>query len=431
MKYSYRFFPYSTMDIQAAQDELNRLGAAGWKLDHLWLDEIARYVRTDRPVSYCVDWCDAQFDENDDYLQLCADAGWTFVAKRGYWNIYEAPVGTPPIQTDSALEYERFQKQVWKQMKKGMIWSVVLLALLAAAFLFLVTQEQMLNAETLLLWLGMNPVLLPSIFFVLAGELASLLRFFCQWRGLRKTASDGEPLPVPGRGSVFWGKFLHFWRVIFGAMVVVSMIHKACKDGFSQILFFVAVWLVIGIWFWRRPFSTAGQRRTAKAFMGAAVVTLLYWLLLFPAVSSWETPGPAIPSLLTDDPQQVAAQSPGDADTLRYNHKEDKGFLINYTSWNETDGQDQASLSCYRSRSAELARIAFRYEMESEPGMKPVEGREDLWQLEEHWREDTVHTVYLLREENGVVKAELFTVGPVEDALKTDVIRRMEHCLDE
>ena len=63
--------------------------------------------------------------------------------------------------------------------------------------------------------------------------------------------------------------------------------------------------------------------------------------------------------------------------------------------------------------------------------MKPVEGREDLRQLEEHWREDTVHTVYLLREENGVVKAELFTVGPVEDALKTDVIRRMEHCLDE
>ena len=96
MKYRYRFFPYSTMDIQAAQDELNRLGAAGWKLDRLWLDEIARYVRTDRPVSYCVDWCDAQFDENDDYLQLCADAGWTFVAKRGYWNIYEAPVGTPP-----------------------------------------------------------------------------------------------------------------------------------------------------------------------------------------------------------------------------------------------------------------------------------------------------------------------------------------------
>ena len=44
MKYSYRFFPYSTMDIQAAQDELNRLGAAGWKLDRLWLDEIARYL---------------------------------------------------------------------------------------------------------------------------------------------------------------------------------------------------------------------------------------------------------------------------------------------------------------------------------------------------------------------------------------------------
>lgn len=28
MKYSYRFFPYSTMDIQAAQDELNKIGRA-------------------------------------------------------------------------------------------------------------------------------------------------------------------------------------------------------------------------------------------------------------------------------------------------------------------------------------------------------------------------------------------------------------------
>lgn len=431
MKYRYQLFGYSVMDTKVAETQLNRMGAAGWKLDRIFFDEVARYVRTDRPLSYCVDWCDANFDENDDYLQLCADAGWTFVAKRGYWNIYEALVGTPPIQTDSALEYERFQKQVWKQMKKGIIWSVVLLALLAVGFLFLIVQEQMLSGEVLLLWLGMNPVLLPSIFFVLSGELLSLLRFFCQWKRLCKTASEGETLPAPGRGSVFLGKFLYFWRMIFGAAVVLSMIHLGCKEGFTQILFFVAVWLAIGIWFWKRSFPTAGQRRTARAFVGAAVLTLLYWLFLFPVVSICETPGPAIPSLLTDDPQKVDTQSLGDADTLRYNHKEDKGFLLNYTMWDETDGENQASLSCYRSRLAGLACVAFRYEMQAEPGLELVEGREDLWQLEENWREDTVRTVYLLREENGVVKAELFTEGPAGEALKADVIRRMEHCLDE
>ena len=59
MKYRYELFCYSVIDLKAAQAHLNRMGASGWRLDRIWLETVARYVPADRPVSYCVDWCDA------------------------------------------------------------------------------------------------------------------------------------------------------------------------------------------------------------------------------------------------------------------------------------------------------------------------------------------------------------------------------------
>lgn len=430
MKYRYELFSYSAMDIKAAQARLNRLGAAGWRLDRIWLEAVARYVRTDRPVSYCVDWCDAQFDENDDYLQLCADAGWTFVAKQGYWNLYEAPVGTPPIQTDSALEYERFQKQVWKRMRWGAVLGGAGLLFLAW-LLWLTAQEVPLDGNTLLLWAGMAPV--ATVFLGLSAVmgLVWLVRFLTQLGKWRRAARAGEPVPDPGRGELAAAKVFGSWNACFWVGWIAILTHNLAKAGFEKVLFYAVVWIAIGLWFRKRPFPTAGQRREAKGCLLAAVWVLLYWLLLFPVVRTWETPGPAISSLLTDDPAKVAAQSLGDADTLRYNLQETRGFLLNYTSWDETDGENQASLSCYRSRWDVLTDAALDAQMDRTPGLEPAEGRADFWALEEVWREDVVRTVYLLRAENGVVEAKLFTVGPVEDSLKADVIRRMEHCLDE
>lgn len=430
MKYRYELFCYSVIDLKAAQAHLNRMGASGWRLDRIWLETVARYVPADRPVSYCVDWCDARFDENDDYLQLCADAGWTFVAKQGYWNLYEAPAGTPPIQTDSALEYERFQKQVWKQMRWGAVLGGAGLLFLAW-LLWLTAQEIPMDGNTLLLWMGMAPV--GTVFFGLSAVmgLVGLARFFTQLAKWRRAARTGEPVPDPGRGERTAAKVFGSWNAFFWVGWIAILTHCLAKEGFEKVLFYAVVWIAIGLWFRKRPFPTAGQRREAKGCMIAAVWVLLYWLLLFPVARSWETPGPAIPSLLTDDPARVAAQSLGDADTLRYNVQETSGLLLHYTSWDETDGDNQASLSCYRSRWETLTDAAFRSMLRQTPGLTPAEEGGALWEMEEVWRADVVRTVYLLRTENGVAEATLFTVGPVEDALKTDVIRRMEHCLEE
>lgn len=430
MKYRYQLFGYSVMDAKAAEARLNRMGASGWKLDRIFFDEVARYVPTDRPLSYCVDWCDANFDENDDYLQLCADAGWTFVAKRVYWNIYEAPAGTPPIQTDSALEYERFRKQVWRRMRWGALVGGAALLFLVW-LLWLTAQEVPMNGNTLLLWVGMAPV--AALFFALAAVrgvvwMVRFARKLCQWK---KAAQEGEEMPAPGPGEMAVVQFLSKWNLLFWLLFLLVLLHLVAKEGFEQVLLYGVTWLGIGIWFWKRPFPTAGQRRMARTCLLAAAAVFLYWLFLFPVVSRWETPGPAIPSLLTDDPGKVATHSLGGADTLRYNYKETKGFLLNYTSWDETDGENQASLSSYRSRWEVLTAAALRSMLDQTPGLTQAEGRADVWQMEEVWREDTVRTVYLLKAENGVVEAKLFTQGPVEDTLKEKVLGRMERCLDE
>lgn len=110
MKRKWTLFAYPVMDIKAAEAMLNRRAEEGWRLEKLWLNLLARFVPAEKPVTYSLDWYDPAREDGPGYLRLLADAGWYQAAQTGYWNIYEAPAGTPPIQTDGELEYRRFRK---------------------------------------------------------------------------------------------------------------------------------------------------------------------------------------------------------------------------------------------------------------------------------------------------------------------------------
>ena len=101
---SWSLFTYPVMDIKAAEALLNRRAAEGWTLDRVYLGAFARFVPADTRSAWCVDWSRPGYSERPDYLALCADAGWTLVQKVGAFNLYKAPVGTPPIQTDGVEE---------------------------------------------------------------------------------------------------------------------------------------------------------------------------------------------------------------------------------------------------------------------------------------------------------------------------------------
>ena len=109
MKRRFSLFTYPMMDMKAAETELNRRAAAGWQLEKVWMGVLAVFVPAHVPVCYCIDWSDPGQDDGPGYRALLADAGWRLRQRVTCQNIYEAPAGTTPIQTDSGLEYRRFR----------------------------------------------------------------------------------------------------------------------------------------------------------------------------------------------------------------------------------------------------------------------------------------------------------------------------------
>lgn len=119
MKRRFSLFTDPMMDMKAAEAELNRRAAAGWQLEKVWMGVLAAFVPAHVPVCYCIDWSDPGRDDGPGYRALLADAGWRLRQRVTCQNIYEAPAGTTPIQTDSVLEYRRFQDRALRRMGGG------------------------------------------------------------------------------------------------------------------------------------------------------------------------------------------------------------------------------------------------------------------------------------------------------------------------
>lgn len=132
---SWSLFTYPVMDIKAAEALLNRRAAEGWALDRVYLGAFARFVPADTRWAWCVDWSRPGYSERPDYLALCADAGWVLVQKVGAFNLYKAPIGTPPIQTDGEEEAHRFRREVLRATCKDWIFLLAMILLLAALVL--------------------------------------------------------------------------------------------------------------------------------------------------------------------------------------------------------------------------------------------------------------------------------------------------------
>lgn len=129
-------FAFLAVEHLAAQDFLNAMAAMGWELERIAWGYFAKFRRSQRKdLTYFLDWSDPEKEENEDYLRLCADAGWELALQQRYWNIYASRPGTAPspIQTDPELEYQRFRKKVLRRMV--LTCGFVLLGLLLA-FLF-------------------------------------------------------------------------------------------------------------------------------------------------------------------------------------------------------------------------------------------------------------------------------------------------------
>ncbi len=194
-----RWFYYQISDVKAMEAELNRLAGEGWALDWLCFG-LARFRRTERAdLRYCVE-PDHKLPverEEEEYLQLCADAGWEPVTSNEIYRIFASRPGTnpAPLQTDPAVEFEVNWNQKLKEVALGSLSPVLVILFTRAIHLF--TQEGHHLWYPLLSWgtLAVDGLLVLLLLFWL-GQFFYLLH--CR-RQFRAAAEAGEDLPLPSR----------------------------------------------------------------------------------------------------------------------------------------------------------------------------------------------------------------------------------------
>lgn len=219
------FFPYNAGDYKAAQAYLDREAAAGWALKRVWLGWFALF-EPGEGRSHFVDLDLRKFLEDGpdpDYLTRCGDAGWELVQSLRGMLLFRAKVGERPvpIQTDAALEQERFWKRyVLKELAWSAVWLAVLFAVIAAARLMpshsssLVPSLSLFSAPAYLLALALGAV------HVLWSGLSTAIYF------LRCRRTDA--LAVPGRvSSRLRGGLLFAYQLLMVLALVLSLAEPA------------------------------------------------------------------------------------------------------------------------------------------------------------------------------------------------------------
>ena len=204
MKRRFSLFTYPVMDVKAAEADL-----------------LASFVPAEAPVSYCLDWYDPKREDSMDYRALLADAGWRSVGQLAYWNIYEAPVDTAPIQTDGALEYRRFRKKALRRMAIGCAVPLLCLTLLALLGILAAIKLETLDWRILVMFLtntNIGALLIVLLPLMLVGGGLWLGRWLLRLGQWRRAVAQEEPFPVPGRGSALAARLL----VLAGDLILAA-----------------------------------------------------------------------------------------------------------------------------------------------------------------------------------------------------------------
>lgn len=326
MKRKWSLFTYPVMDIKAAEAALNPWAQEGWRLEKIHLGAFASFLPAEKPVCYCIDWYDPNREDGLDYRRLLADAGWRQVGQLSYWNLYEAPAGTPPIQTDGELEYQRFRKKALRRMVIG--WGFFLAMLLLLAVL-----------APVMAWLGLGSVWqywleLPAKYntaallflflpFLLFGGLVWSVRLLIRLGQWKRAIAQGEPFPVPGRGSALAARLLVLAEDILLVLCLPCFVLDAITGGIGRpwmIGTIIGALIVLGT---KEGIEYQRVRRyKAGMVIGAAILLIISFLPL-----SWFTGRLQVPSPLTGSNLFPAAEVEKREDTAT--------FLAAYTKWTE------------------------------------------------------------------------------------------------
>ena len=419
MKRRFSLFTYPVMDMKAAEAELNRRAAAGWKLEKLWFGTVASFAPAEEPVCYCLDWCDPGRMDGRAYRTLLADAGWRFHSQTKYWNVYEAPAGTTPIQTDGELEYRRFREKALHRIKHG---GGSLAALAAVLVALLLMEQQMGQGAGILEGLDLITRYQTGAMFALFSPLillggvlwgGRLLLRLTQWQ---QAAEEGRELPVPGRWSALAAALFCLAGQLFSAVLLVALLLDGVSGAFGKRYLGLTIIAALAAMAWKQGLEYQWQRESYRAKAVAAAVLLMLGALPYGLTACFRVE----PPLAGVDLEFIGEVREETSAT----------FLGARTSWVEVPQKVEHEGETYYTYSAEgtkgdawtlpwpwLAEWAASLQR---GGMEPVEGYPGVWH-----RETGKGELWLLRRDTLVlrVKNDLEPLG--EDWL-ADMLAQME-----
>ena len=235
-------FCFSSHMYKAVEGYLNAQAAKGWVLEKVTFFDLARFRRAgeEAPRRYCVDLLPyhrrrAAKEQDEDYLNLCEEAGWTLMARQGSMGVFVSRPGADPapIQTDREAERYRYRRVC----RNGAFWVGLqllldlLLVIAVVALVQLVARADVARAvyQYLLTWLrswllgalGMTVPLLALLGLWRLGELA--------WSWVR-TRQDGA-IPTPARWALWANAAVNLLFLLAVLVLLAGVLAEQTRIG--------------------------------------------------------------------------------------------------------------------------------------------------------------------------------------------------------
>ncbi len=405
MKRRFSLFTYPVMDMKAAEAALNRRAEQGWRLEKIRLGLLASFVPAEEQVCYCIDWIDPVLHpDRPSYAALLAEAGWRRRALVGSWAVYEAPAGTLPIQTDSALEYQRFRKKVLRRtaISGGILGAVCLLILLVVALaLANGGRYSWARLAEALAYSNSSAAFLLLVLLGLAGGCLWLGRMALRLRQWKRAARAGEPFPVPGRVSAGAARALTLLAWLCLAAVLAAMALDIL-DGKARVGW--AVGLAAGGLLAGKLYPDMDEelaRRQRRLALGALVLAGVV------LIAPWAVPSGLTAPLYPDLPPKGVRVLP-EAGYYRVALSEERSLLAAYSRWQE-GAEDQTSylMGEYWSLRSDFLADRLTEECRAELGAaEELPGFESVWTGPVTWASGGQGDAYLIRRGNAVLRLE-------------------------
>lgn len=244
MKTKHDIILHAFFDHTGIARHLEKRARQGWMLDHINTNSSFRYRRCEpKDLRFAVtyfptasDYAPEPDEDQQEFYDICAAAGWTFVAQTFQMQIFcnEDP-NAVPLETDPSVQLENIHNSLWRNYMGGKF------ALLAISLIMLFNIGVKFENRLFATMRSTLMLLIVALFLVLMIHQGVEVAAYYLWRkkALRCAEEQGLFLPVPG------GRVREMFFAALYSPIVIAMLCQMSLPMAVLFLFGVVTFLLI------------------------------------------------------------------------------------------------------------------------------------------------------------------------------------------